>query len=106
MYESNISLIRLILIMRNPDYPFYTCGNKTINLICEYLQERIHNCRLFLWHLHLNLNRAGSRIFRRGGVDPFWGDFGLQHGHLSVKMYAKMRVLGPVGGGGCAGTPP
>ena len=41
--------------------------------------------------------RAGSRIFHTGGVDPFWGGFGLQHGHFSVKMYAKMKELGPVG---------
>ena len=33
-----------------------------------------------------------------GGVDPFWGGFGLQHGHFSVKMYSKMKELGPVGG--------
>ena len=31
----------------------------------------------------------------RGGVDPFWGGFGLQRGHFSVKMYAKMKELGP-----------
>ena len=41
--------------------------------------------------------RAGSRIFRRGDVDPFWGGFDLQRGHFSVKMYAKMKELGPVG---------
>ena len=33
-----------------------------------------------------------------GGVDPFWGGFGLQCGHFSVKMYAKIKELGPVGG--------
>ena len=33
-----------------------------------------------------------------GGVDPFWGGFGLQRGHFSVKMYAKTKKLGPVGG--------
>ena len=33
-----------------------------------------------------------------GGVDPFLGGFGLQCGHFSVKMYAKMKELGPVGG--------
>ena len=50
----------------------------------------VYSCVLF---------RAGSRIFRRGGgVDPFWGGFGLQRGHFSVKMYAKMKELGPVGG--------
>ena len=43
-------------------------------------------------------NRAGSRIFCRGGVDPFWGGFGLQHGHFSVKMYVKTKELGPVRG--------
>ena len=51
------------------------------------------------------MGRARSRIFRRRGVDPFWGGFGLQHGHFSVKMYAKMKELGPVGGS-CASTPP
>ena len=44
-------------------------------------------------------DRAGSRIFRRGGVDPFWGGFGPQRGHFSVKMYVKTKELGPVGGG-------
>ena len=34
-----------------------------------------------------------------GGVGPFWGGFGLQHGHFSVKMYVKTKELGPVGGG-------
>ena len=46
----------------------------------------------------LSVIRAGSRIFHRGGIDPFWGGFGLQRGHFSVKMYAKMKELGPVGG--------
>ena len=31
-------------------------------------------------------------------MDPFWGGFGLQHGHFVVKMYAKTKELGPVGG--------
>ena len=42
-----------------------------------------------------------------GGMDPFWGGFGLQRGYFSVKMYAKTKELGPVGGGGaCTDTPP
>ena len=36
-----------------------------------------------------------------GGVDPL-GGVDLQCGHFSVKMYAKMKELGPVGGGGRA----
>ena len=42
--------------------------------------------------------RAGSRIFRRGGRGPILGGFGLQRRHFSVKMYAKTKELGPVGG--------
>ena len=38
-------------------------------------------------------------------MDPFGGGFGLQHGHVSVKMYAKRKELGPVEGA-CAGMPP
>ena len=37
--------------------------------------------------------------FSVGGHGPIWGGgFGLQRGHFSVKMYAKMKELGPVGG--------
>ena len=35
--------------------------------------------------------------FSVGGHGPILGGFGLQHGHFSVKMYAKMKELGPVG---------
>ena len=45
------------------------------------------------------MSRAGSRIFRRGGGrGPVLGGFGLQRGQFSVKMYAKTKELGPVGG--------
>ena len=40
-----------------------------------------------------------------GGCGPVLGGFGLQHGHFSVKMYAKMKELGPVGGA-CTGHAP
>ena len=53
--------------------------------------------QIILTHEHV-LFRAGSRIFRRGGRGPILGGFGLQCGHFSVKMYAKMKELGPVGG--------
>ena len=43
-------------------------------------------------------NRAGSRISRGGAWTHFWGGFGLRRGHFSVKMYGKMKELGPVGG--------
>ena len=43
---------------------------------------------------------GGSRISRSGGVD-------LRRGHFSVKMYAKTKELGPIGGGACpAHAPP
>ena len=41
-----------------------------------------------------------------GGHGPILGGFGLQRGHFSVKMYAKMKELGPVGGGVCRARPP
>ena len=37
-------------------------------------------------------------------MDPFWVGFGLQRGHFSVKIYAKMKELDPVGG--CAPAHP
>ena len=40
-----------------------------------------------------------------GGRGPILGGFGLQRGHFSVKMYVKMKELGPVGGR-APGTPP
>ena len=33
-----------------------------------------------------------------GGRGPILGGFGLKRGHFSVKMYAKTKELGPVGG--------
>ena len=36
--------------------------------------------------------------FPMGGVDPLWGGMDPQHGCFSVKMYVKMKELGPVGG--------
>ena len=41
---------------------------------------------------------GGSRIPRGGGgIDP-WGGIDLQCGRFLVKMYAKMKELGPMGG--------
>ena len=53
------------------------------------------------------LNSGGSRISRRGGVDPLAGGGGvdLRHGCILVKMYAKTKELGSIGGR-VPGTPP
>ena len=40
-----------------------------------------------------------------GGRAPVKGGVDLRHGHFSVKMYAKMKELGPIGGA-CAGHAP
>ena len=40
-----------------------------------------------------------------GAWTHFGGGFGLQRGHFLVKIYAKMKELGPVGGR-APGTPP
>ena len=43
--------------------------------------------------------------FPVGGVCTHWGGVDLQHGHFSVKMYAKTKELGPIGGV-CRARPP
>ena len=43
--------------------------------------------------------------FSIGGCGPILGGFGLQRGHFSVKMYAKMKELGPVEGGHAPARP-
>ena len=36
--------------------------------------------------------------FPVGGMHPLGGGMDLQRGHFLVKMYAKMKELGPIGG--------
>ena len=43
--------------------------------------------------------------FPVGGRGPVRGGMDLRHRHFSVKLYAKMKELGPVGGR-APGTPP
>ena len=43
--------------------------------------------------------------FPIGGRAPVRGGMDLRCGHFSVKMYAKMKELGPIGGR-APGTPP
>ena len=45
----------------------------------------------------ISLISGGSRISRRGGVDPL-GGVDLRCGCFLPKMYAKTKELGPVGG--------
>ena len=44
--------------------------------------------------------------FPIGGCAPLWGAMDLQCGCFLVKMYAKMKELGPIGGGMCPAHPP
>ena len=51
----------------------------------------------------MKLFRAGPDPgFSIGGRGPILGGFGLERGHFSVKMYAKTKELGPVGGSALA----
>ena len=45
------------------------------------------------------LLRGRSKISRRGCVDPFGGGCGPLMQHFLVKMFVKMKELGPVGRG-------
>ena len=49
---------------------------------------------------------GGSRISRRGGMHPLGGGVDLRRRRFSVKMYAKMKELGPIGGGVRPARPP
>ena len=40
-----------------------------------------------------------------GGRRTIGGDAGLRHGCFSVKMYAKMKELDPIGGAHASGAP-
>ena len=53
---------------------------------------------MFLCSGRSRISRGGRAPVRGGGVD-------LRHGHFLVKMYVKMKELGPMGGG-VLGTPP
>ena len=44
--------------------------------------------------------------FLRGGRAPIRGDVVLRRGHFPVKMYAKTKELGPIGGGVRPARPP
>ena len=56
----------------------------------------------------MEYNAFNSKLQHKAGPDPgfsvggawthFGGGVGLQRGHFSVKMYAKMKELGSVGG--------
>ena len=45
------------------------------------------------------LNQLRIHDFPLVGTDPL-GDADLRHGHFSAELYAKMKELGPIGGGG------
>ena len=69
---------------------------KLMIIFVIYMNVKVpHYYEIFV--IHATCYRAGSRIFRRGGP-ILGGGFGLQRGHFSVKMYAKTKELGPVGG--------
>ena len=54
--------------------------------------------------VNLNSHTGPDPGFSVGGRGPILGGFGLQCGHFSVKMYAKMKELGNLGGR-APGTP-
>ena len=73
--------------------------------------------RLFC-QLHFLMNKAELQTIKRGyqwriqdfplggGVLTHWGGTNLQRIHFSVKTYAKMKEMDPVGGGHVPQAPP
>ena len=69
-------------------------------MVARYTKKLWHNANMVSCVLESqswSLFSGGSRISRRGGVHPL-GGVDLWHGHFLVKMYAKMKELGPIGG--------
>ena len=73
------------------------------NVFFEYIKKFPHLC----WDLNLQPLAYEARTipqavadpgFPIGGCGPIWGAVDLQQGCFSVKMYVKMKELGPVGG--------
>ena len=56
--------------------------------------------------INVRENAVADPGFPVGGACTYWGGVGLQHGHFSVKMYAKTKELGPIGGGVRPARPP
>ena len=54
---------------------------------------------------HTHMNTVADPGFLVGGACTRWGGMDLRHGHFLVKMYAKMKELGPIRGA-CAGHAP
>ena len=59
-----------------------------------------------IWNIQRNISSGGSRISHRGGRAPIRGGVDLRRRCFSVKMYAKMKELGPVGEGVRPARPP
>ena len=72
--------------------PVFICNMYSRELLCDAVP--VSTCNVATCG-----NSAGPDPgFSVGGCGPILGGFGFQRGHLSVKMYAKMKELGPVGG--------
>ena len=87
--------------------------NLTIGLPCD--ERRIYNKTSVYVYFKIRhfisrvlLYSGGSRISCLGGHCPVGGGGGanLRHVHFLAKMYAKMKEIDPVGGGGAPAAPP
>ena len=80
---------------------------QTTTARCEHYGIIYHVHHLCLLFSCINIIvSGGSRISRRGGgVHLLRGSVDFRRGHFLVKMYAKTKELGPMGGGGAGHTP-
>ena len=69
----------------------FTIATYDIIIVIDDVKAAIDDIKhIMLSHRNTSC-RGRSRISRKGGMD-------LQRGHILVKMYMKMKELGPVGG--------
>ena len=79
-------VVKLHIILLDLNCFILKCGTRKLICRIDFDNNRQH-CNI----------SGGSRISHRGWRAPIGGGVELQRRHFSVKMYAKMKELGPIG---------
>ena len=87
-----------MLIFGGPPFTFFGFDTWVVLVLWSVLQTLIQSQAIRWTKPNRHCISGPDPGFSVGGRGPILGGFGLQRGHFSVKMYVKMKELGPVGG--------
>ena len=99
MYTQDIlSYLKWIILIRflTSSSVTYQIINFTTHCTLRYLETKGIRTKIKPSYFDVSFS-DGSRISRRGAC-THWGGVDLRCGHFLVKMYAKIKELGPIGG--------